>query len=75
MTDIRNREDTMNKFIKKVDPSTQPDGLCWKVVQQYPGREPSKRTRFVNQEEAEEYAREVVGKDGCVVHLEGPLRT
>jgi hypothetical protein len=59
-------------MIKEIDPRSIPDGRCWVVVQTRNGETVS-RTRFITEVEAREFAMTLVGKDGCLVHLEGGL--
>lgn len=56
----------------KVDPTNNPDGLCWTVVRTRNG-ETISRTRFVEEKDARDYANRAVGMTDCLIHIEGPV--
>ena len=60
--------------IVKIDPTSNPDGLCWTVVKRWSGEEVS-RERFADEKSARTHANQLVGKSGCLIHIEGPTST
>jgi hypothetical protein len=58
-------------MFKMVDPTNNPDGLCWTVVHTRNG-ETVCRTRFVEENDAREYANRSAGMTDCLIHIEGP---
>lgn len=63
----------MKKPVPDVDKTNSPDGMCWVVVQRR-GSKTVSRNRFVNESDARVHVTKLVGKDGCLVHIESPLR-
>ena len=59
-------------MFKKIDPSKLPDGLCWTVVLTRNGQTVC-RTRFVEEQDARDYANRSVGTTDCLIHIEGPV--
>ena len=73
-TPVLEQAPDMKHPIVNVDPSKSVDGACWTVVKRWAGEEVS-RERFADEESAKMHALSLVGKTGCLVHIEGPDRS